>query len=242
VAFRARFDGSIQHYVELAPLHLRRTRTCDLMIALHGMGSDRWQYINDPRGECKGARDTAARHGMIYVSPDYRAPASWMNAAAEADLVQIIRELRGRYRIGRVFLVGGSMGGASVLTFTALHPDMVDGVVSENGVADHLWYSNLQDHIAHAFGGTKEQAPSEYRKRSAASSPGKFTMPTAITSGGRDSMVPPESVLKFAETLRQMGRKVLVIHRPETGHLTSYEDTVKAIEFVINAASVSTQG
>ena len=61
----------------------------DLLVALHGHGSDRWQFIRDGRDECRGTREAAARHGAILVSPDYRAPTSWMGPKAEADLVQI---------------------------------------------------------------------------------------------------------------------------------------------------------
>ena len=67
---------------------------------------------------------------MIYVSPDYRAKTSWMGPKAEADVVQIIRDLKKRHRIGRVFITGGSMGGTAALTFAALHPDLVAGVAS----------------------------------------------------------------------------------------------------------------
>jgi len=58
------------------------------MIAFHGHGSNRWQYVKDERGECKGARDVALKNNMIFVSPDYRAKTSWMGPKAEADVVR----------------------------------------------------------------------------------------------------------------------------------------------------------
>jgi pimeloyl-ACP methyl ester carboxylesterase len=136
--FRSEWDGSVQRYVELLPQPFDARQEHQLLIALHGHGSDRWQYIRQERGECAGARDTALNYGLIFLSPDYRAPDSWMGPAAEADLVQIIQEARRRHRIGKVILGGGSMGGTSVLIFAALHPDMVDGVVSQNGTANML--------------------------------------------------------------------------------------------------------
>jgi len=232
VMFRSRFDGTIQRYVEMLPEGFDAATCHDLMIVLHGQDSDRWQYVRDARGECRGARDVAARRSMIFVSPDYRAVASWMNAAAETDLAQIVSELRMRYSIHRVILVGASMGGSSVLTFAALHPNMVGGVVSENGVADHMAFPNLQDRISAAFGGSKEQVLQEYEKRSACRHTESFTMPVAITASGRDDVVPPQSVLGFAKALQDQGRRVKLIYRPEEGHSTSYEDTVAAIEFV----------
>src|SRR4051812_10452014 len=71
VEFKASVDGSTEHYVELLPKNFQKDATHNVIIALHGHGSDRWQYIKDARGECKGARDVALSHGFIFVSPDY---------------------------------------------------------------------------------------------------------------------------------------------------------------------------
>ena len=237
VAFKASVDGSEQRYVLMLPAGFRPAEEHDLTIALHGHGSDRWQYAKDPRDECRGARDVSARHGMIYVSPDYRARTSWMGPKAEADTVQIIAELRAQYRIGKVFLIGGSMGGSSALTFAALHPDLVSGVYSQNPTANHLEYAGCQEAIAESFGGTKAEIPQEYKRRSAEYWPERLTMPIAMTTGGKDEGVPPQSARRLAEVLTAMGHEVLLIHREETGHLTNYEDTVTAFEFVLAAAA-----
>jgi outer membrane protein assembly factor BamB/pimeloyl-ACP methyl ester carboxylesterase len=239
VSFKAAVDGTEQRYVLMLPQGFDATKTNHVLIALHGHGSDRWQYARQDRGECKGARDAAARHGMIFVSPDYRGN-SWMGPQAEADVAQIIAELRARFKIGKVILAGGSMGGTSALTFAALHPELVDGVCSQNGLANFLGYHQEAAGIAKAivasFGGTETEQPAEYRRRSAEFHAEKFTMPVAITTGGRDTSVPPASALRLAEAIKKHNPRVLVIHRPETGHTTSYEDTVAALEFVINAA------
>ncbi|MBI3946611.1 MAG: alpha/beta fold hydrolase [Armatimonadetes bacterium] len=236
IAFTAAVDGTTQHFVELLPADFDPARERHVVVALHGHGSDRWQYVKDPRGECRAARDAAARHGMIYISPDYRASTSWMGPKAEADLVQIIADVRARHKVGKVFLVGASMGGASVLTFAALHPDMVAGVSSQNGTANHLEYENFQGAIRQSFGGTKAQIPLEYKRRSAEYWPEAFTMPVAITAGAGDKSVPPGSVVRLANVLEQMGRKVLLNYREDRGHSTDYADTAAALEFVIQAA------
>ncbi|MBI2298594.1 MAG: alpha/beta fold hydrolase [Armatimonadetes bacterium] len=236
IAFTATADGTTQHYVELLPDGYDPARTYDVVLAFHGHGSDRWQYVRDPRDECRGARDVAAKHGMLFVSPDYRATTSWMGPLAEADTVQTIAELKQRHHVGRVFLVGGSMGGSAVLTFTALHPELVSGVSSQNGTANHLEYENFQDAIRASFGGTKAEIPLEYKRRSAEYQPEAFTMPVAITTGGKDESVPAGSVLRLADVLRKMGREPLVIYRPEGGHATDYADTTAALECVIGKA------
>ncbi len=237
--FRAKADGSMQSYVEWLPPGFDAATTNDALLAFHGHGSDRWQFIRDARGECRGSRDVAARFGMIFVCPDYRAKTSWMGPLAEADTVQLIAELRQRHRVGRVFLVGGSMGGTAVLTFAALHPELVAGVCSLNGTANHVEYDKFQDAIAASFGGTKAQVPAEYKQRSAELWPEKFTMPVAFTTGGQDALVPPQSVLRLAEKLKQAGRKTLSLHREQGGHATTYEDTTAALEFVLREASAT---
>jgi len=235
VAFTARCDGSTERYVVMLPKGLDTTRPVDLLVALHGHGSDRWQFIRSPRDECRALRDVAARCGMIYVSPDYRAKTSWMGPKAEADVLQILEAVREKYPIRHTFLCGGSMGGSSALTFAALHPDRVDGVVALNGTANHVEYANFQDAIAQSFGGSKAQAPEEYQRRSAELQAERLTMPLSATVGGKDTSVPPDSVRRLMRGLQAQGRRVLLIDRPDRGHWTDYADTEAALRFVVDA-------
>lgn len=235
VAFVSTADKSTQHYVELLPKGFQAAETHHLLVALHGHGSDRWQFIKQDRGECKGARDVAAKHGLLFISPDYRAATSWMGPLAEADVVQILESLRTKYKIGKVIVSGGSMGGTSALTFTALHPTLVDGVVSMNGTANLVEYPNFADAITQSYGGDRKAKPDEYRKRSAEFFPQNFSMPIAFTTGGKDTAVPPDSVLRLVKVLEQTNKQVLSLHRESGGHSTSYADTVAAYEFVVQA-------
>lgn len=232
VEFTARIDGSTQRYIEVRPDGFDPAKQVHLMIALHGHGGNRWQYVQEDIDECKGTRDVAYKHGFLYISPDYRTD-SWMGPAAEADIVQVIEDLRAKYTIGKVFIVGASMGGSSALTFTALHSQMVDGVCGQKAMCNYVEFENYQDTVSASFGGSKQEVPEEYHKRSSEFFPEKFTMPTALTCGGKDLCVPPQSVLRLYENLNQMGRTVLMIHDPEAGHRTNYQDTVRAVEWTI---------
>lgn len=234
VTFRAACDGTAQKYVIVFPDGVSASKPRAALIGLHGHGSDRWQFVKDARGECRAARDVAAAHGMLFVSPDYRAKTSWMGPKAEADMVQIISELKQRHRVTTIILCGGSMGGTGALTFTALHPELVDGVVSLNGTANLVEFAGFLDALAASFGGTKAQAPDEYRRRSAEFWPERFTMPVAATTGGKDRVVPHESVHRFLGAVKTKNPNVLLIHRPDGGHSTSYEDSKAAIEFVVS--------
>ena len=237
LAFTADCDGSTEHVVELLPPEFDPAAPHDLLIALHGHGADRWQFIREARDECRGTREAAARHSAILLSPDYRAPTSWMGPKAEADLVQIIAAAKPRHRISRVFVCGGSMGGTGALTFAALHPDLVDGVCSLNGTANLVDYERFLEAIAASFGGTKEEVPEEYRKRSAELHAEALVMPVAFTTGGRDEIVPPESVLRLHDALKSLGRPVLILHRPERGHDTDLADTTAALDFLFLSPS-----
>lgn len=237
VVFKSKLDGTDQRYVVILPDEFDVEKTHSVLVALHGHGSDRWQFVKDGRGECKAARDAAAKHKLIYVSPDYRAKTSWMGPAAEADVVQILEELKAKYRVSKVIISGGSMGGTAALTFAALHPDLVDGVVSMNGTGNLIEYEQFLDAIATSFGGSKTEKPDEYKKRSAELHLDRLTMPIACTTGGKDRAVPPDSVLRLAEALKTEKRQVKLIHRPDGGHSTNYSDATEAFEFVIDAVT-----
>ena len=237
IEFTANCDHTKQFYVMLQPEHFSDQKSYSILIALHGHGSDRWQFVKNTRGECKAARDIAAKYHMIYISPDYRAKTSWMGPKAEMDLVQIIHDLKAKYNIDKVFLCGGSMGASSSLTFAALHPKLIDGVAAMNPTANHLEYNNFQTAISKSFGGTKQEIPHEYKKRSAEYWPEKLNMPVSISVGGQDKSVPPDSARRLMNILKQINKSVLLIDRPELGHSTSYADSASILEFVITQAS-----
>jgi pimeloyl-ACP methyl ester carboxylesterase len=237
-AFAAQLDQTEQRYVLLRPEPWDPAAEHHLLVVLHGHGGDRWQYVREARGECQAPRDLAAKYGLLFVSPEYRGN-SWLGPAAEADLVQLLADLRAEFRIGQVFLIGGSMGGTAALTFAALHPDLVAGVCAQNPLANFLGYDAFPEGtaaIAASFGGTAAEIPAEYQRRSAENWPEAFTMPVAITTGGQDTLVPPGSALRLARALQERGRPVLAIHREATGHETSYADTYTALDFVLRSA------
>ncbi len=235
VNFVADIDGATQKYVLRLPADFNNSQPHNLLVGLHGGLADRWQYAQATEWrEIVATRDFAAEHGMILVSPDYRGKFCWMNLKAEADVVQIINDLRKQYKIDKVFVCGASMGGAACLTFAVLHPDMVDGVASMNGIANFLEYEN--DTVKEAFGGTRAQIPIEYKKRSAEYWPERLTMPVAFTASGRDELCPPQSIRRFANVLKQMQQPVMLIYRETEGHRTSYEDAKAILEFVVESA------
>ncbi len=238
LSFTARCDGTLQHYVLRLPDHFDASQAHPLLVALHSYGGDRWQCLETKYPTMRAALETAARWNMIYVSPEYRGKTSWMGPRAESDVLQMIGEIKAHYRIGKVFFCGTSMGGAGALTFVALHPELADGVVAMNALANHLEFDpeeSLARTIQESFGGAKRQMPLEYKRRSAEYWPERFSMPVAFTAGGKDTLLPPASVARLAGVVRKLGGKVLYICPADQGHNTTYEDARAAFEFVMQS-------
>ena len=57
-------------------------------------------------------------------------------------------------------------------------------------------------------------------------------MPISFTVGGKDTIVPPDSVMRLANTLKKLQPNVLLIYRESGEHSTTYEDTKQALDFV----------
>ncbi len=60
-------------------------------------------------------------------------------------------------------------------------------------------------------------------------------MPIGLTASGKDTSVPPQSVLRLATSLQAQGR-VLLIYREERGHDTSYADAKSILAFALEHA------
>jgi len=236
VTFSASIDGTKQRYIEILPENFNTKQKYDVIIGLHGHGANRQQFAKEQRDECAAFRNIAAKYGMIAITPDYRPKTSWMGSKAESDLLDIINKIKNMYIINRIFLIGGSMGGTSALTFSALHSELIDGVTSMNGHANHLEYENFQQAISRSFGGSKKKIPEEYKKRSAEYWPERLTMPIAFTTGGKDKSVPNDSVLRLVAILKKLNPSILLINRPKTGHETNLKDAEKAMEFMVKMA------
>ena len=236
--FVATSDGSRQKYVELAPEPFEPG--AGALIALHGHGSDRLQFVDDPRGECRAAREAALERGLLYVSPDYRGKTSWMGPAAEADVLDLLETLRRERGVDKFYFCGGSMGGTSALTFAVRHPAFVAGVVAFNPLADHLSYGNFQDAIAASFGGDKTTARDEYYRRSAINYPERFTMPVSITVGGADTSVPPDSARELAKKIGFRRPDLLYFDEVKArGHETDYAAAKKAFDEMFRRAEAA---
>lgn len=73
VSFTSDYDGTTQRYVRMLPKGFRPETKHHVLIALHGHGSDRWQFASGTTPTGVATRNAAAERGMILILPDYRA-------------------------------------------------------------------------------------------------------------------------------------------------------------------------
>lgn len=123
----------------------------------------------------------------------------------------------------RVVAIGHSAGG-HLAAWAATRSGArvpVTAVVSQAGVLDlrAAWEWRLSDGVAAEFlGGAPDAVP----ERCAHASPAErlpLGVPTLLTHGGRDGVVPPEMSERFADAARRAGDDVRVAIEPEEEHM-----------------------
>ena len=122
----------------------------------------------------------------------------------------------------RVYIIGNSMGGQEALLTAGQYPDRITACVASNPVIDlAMWYSDLKngndpeinkfktwDLISNEVGGTPEELPEEYNKRSA------FTLidqiknvPSMIFWSDYDRIVPHQKEHQSYRFYQELKRK-----------------------------------
>jgi len=159
------------------------------------------------------------RREAIYVCPEYRG-GSWMGAAAEADVSEIIAILRKKYHPKKIILMGGSMGGTSVLIYAARNPKNLDGGIALCPATDPAkMFPRFQDQFLHSYGGSPSEKPDLYQERSAMDHVAELaTVPLVIIHGSADSMIPVEHSRNLVSKLQELGARIHYIEVNGGGH------------------------
>jgi len=226
-SFLSEFDGSDQRFIIE---YLVGRRTGPLVFYLHGGLAHAEQGFCDGYDGCFGnLRLEVMRRRGVYVSPEYRGN-SWMNASAEADIAQLIRQIKAEFGLERVVLMGASMGGTAALIYASHRPQSVHGVVALCPAADMkaLWtdlsarrepmFQTLTRSIEAAYSGTPDEAPDEYSYRSALDQAASLRMPVVIRHGGSDGLLPVWHSRLLVAALRRQGTPVLYDEIPDGEH------------------------
>jgi dipeptidyl aminopeptidase/acylaminoacyl peptidase len=219
-AFRASHDGSEQTFLLKDFRSVYQSTPPLLAIYLHGA------TFHQDQGMTSGiygdafnrlAKEEWITREAVYICPEYRG-SSWMSAAAEADLLDIfqwaIEELRPR----QILLMGGSMGGTSALSFAALHPTLMSGVLALCPATDMAeMYPRFSQQFLSAYGGSPEEKPDEYRQRSSRYYAAQLaTLPIAIVHGTKDTSIPIHHARLLVQELQKLNAPLLY-HEIENG-------------------------
>lgn len=202
--FISHVDGERDSYAIMPPLVQAHNNAFTLVVYMHGMGSNFLEPFYYPDGEPIADGITSTNPNIVLLSVSYRGQASWGSDTAMSDVSQNIRQVIQEFPIKQIVLVGTSMGGCTVLTYAACAPqdikDKIIGVVSSESSGDltSLYYKSkhpaLKPALIAAFGGTPEQTPLNYKKKSFLDMVNMFPTKArvAVISARSDTIVPPQ--------------------------------------------------
>ncbi|MEO6848801.1 MAG: alpha/beta fold hydrolase [Chthoniobacterales bacterium] len=192
-----------------------------LILYLHGALADQEQGMTAEIFENAFGKWVSefTRLQAIYVCPQYRS-GSWMGPAAETDLLEILRLLRVRYHPEKILLIGGSMGGTSVLIFASLHPQSMDGVIALCPATDMAeMYFLFPEQFDVSYGGSPIEVPAEYQKRSVCFRSSQLeNIPVVIIHGAADELIPVSHSRRLASQLQGVNNRLRYVEIPAGDH------------------------
>ncbi len=181
VTLTSSYDG-ISHVVWYqVPMSYTGSISVPLVVAAHGMGTTGEDMVNGPLAAEANARGwllvAPQMHGAYYL--DGQRALAW--PGAQHDIIEAIEHMQANYEVNpsRLYITGGSMGGQTTAVMAAKYPDVFAAAVEWKGITDLAdWYNNeaaddwgLRHIIENETGGTPEEVPFEYQRRSAMAMP-----------------------------------------------------------------------
>ncbi len=188
----------------------QRTGCCAVCFHGHGSGADQLYVRKDIR---ELWMPSFRRLGLSLLTPGM-GNTHWMGPQTVGELHWLLGEVRRRFGIERFYFVGGSMGGASVLTYAVLHPQDVRAIVSLCPVTDagryHGWLLRFTEGIMleirraieDAHGGPPSAAAEVYAAHAANRHASRLTMPLLLVHAEGDAAVPVEESRQLAAELK----------------------------------------
>jgi len=229
-------DGKARAAYVVAPAWYgpRHNSPLPLVVSPHGRGVD-------GLANARLWGDLPTRGGFVVVSPDGEGDHlplySWGAAGQVDDLAAMPRLIRAalpwlRVARGRVYAVGGSMGGQEVLLLVARAPHLLAGAVAFDAPTDlaqqyarfpllpcsaaclRRWKDpigvGLQELARKEVGGTPDELPEAYAARSplrVSAAIARSGVPLQLWSSDRDVVVRAEDQRRFVEALSRAGAR-----------------------------------
>lgn len=180
VVLASSYDGVLHTVWYQVPMSYTGTVSVPLVVRAHGMGGTGEDMVNSSTAV------VAAEHGWLFVAPNMhgtyysrgRRALAW--PGAQHDIMDAIEYMQARYEVdpARIYIIGGSMGGQTVAVMAAKYPDVFAAAAEWKGFTDLAdWYNNelagegLQIEIENETGGSPDEVPFEYQRRSAMAMP-----------------------------------------------------------------------
>ena len=186
--------------------------SCTWVVHIHGHGSSGDQIFTRPDIR-QSWLPVYLRHGFGVLSVNLRGNA-WMSPAAAADLHALLRWARFHYRVRRLLLVSGSMGGTSNLIYATRYPEDVAGVVALCPATDLASYEawcrrqegppvlrEIADAIRTAYEGDPARPTAMFHAHSTLARADALTMPVYVVHGDADTIIPVSQSRSLAMAL-----------------------------------------
>ena len=211
--------------------HPGTDRAVPLVVGLHTWSYDRFNQEKNYLPLCR-------EYGFALLLPEFRGPNLESNprrseacgtALARRDVIDAVEYVCKNYPIERenIFLLGCSGGGHMALLAAETAPELFRAVEVWCPVSDLIkWHefqpqcsSNYAPHIEACLGGTPEEVPEEYVKRSPARHVEALEdLPVSIHHGRHDPVVPFRHSAELAEKLEATGNPSIYLDIFDGGH------------------------
>jgi len=206
-------DGSLQGYAVYTPATYNRDEPFPLVINLHGYDPSFSSWQQNPFLPMFAPHATA-HDRYIVVNPFGRGNTVYQNVG-EYDVLSVIAEVKRLYNIDddRVYLTGGSMGGAGTWNIGLRYPDTFAAIAPIMGPTEFAFWN----------GPLSERTPAYrkffYDKMSALSiAENAINYPMFCNHGVLDDIVPVEQSRKIAKRLNELDYNLEYVEHPEAKH------------------------
>ena len=239
------------------PMSYTGSVSVPLVILAHGMGDTGEGEINGPMAAEADERVWLSvapdMHGAHYV--DGTRALAW--PGAQHDILDAIEYMQANYEVdpSRIYITGGSMGGQTTAVMAVKYPDVFAAAAEWKGITDLAdWYNNeaddnwwLQDSMRKETGGTPEEVPFEYQRRSAMAMPQNGRLvPLKIWHDEEDQLVEPYHSYDLRDAINSWNPPILVtlITVPTAGCTDTYKhcynpDPAEVFDFLAGFTSSS---
>jgi pimeloyl-ACP methyl ester carboxylesterase len=204
-------DGSLQAYAIRVPVNFTFDKPIPIVINLHGYDPSFSAWEDNPFLQGFNA---AAGERYLLVNPFGRGNTMYQNIG-EADVLEVLAEVRRLYSVdeNRIYLTGGSMGGAGTWHIGLSYPDLFAAIAPIMGPTELLFWTGLKpEQLSPVQQFIFERNSALFKAENARN------LPVFCNHGVRDDIVPIEQSRKIVQRLRDLGYPIHYQEHPAAAH------------------------